>query len=61
MFSLKFETENAAFGDEPGELEVVRILRLVAERVGFGFEGGEGLRHKWQHNRRMEFRTSRGG
>ena len=41
MFSLDFETDNAAFGPDEADArsEVWRILRQVAQKV---LEGGEG-------------------
>lgn len=33
-FTLEFETENAAFADNPG-YEIARILRKIARRIEF--------------------------
>ena len=42
-FRLDIDTDNAAFSDCPA-IEIVRILRLVADSIenGEGGEGGEG-------------------
>jgi hypothetical protein len=39
MFNLKFDTDNAAFEDEP-RAEISRILRAVARRVDSGADFG---------------------
>jgi hypothetical protein len=33
MFSLQFETDNTAFTDAESQVEVVRILRALADRI----------------------------
>lgn len=35
-FTVKFDTDNAAFEDEQGETEIARILRDIADRVESG-------------------------
>jgi hypothetical protein len=42
LFKLKFETDNAAFGEDPEarEAEVVRILREIAEKLSAGISDG---------------------
>lgn len=40
IFEFKIDSENAAFSDSP-ELEVARLLRLIADRLGFGDTEGE--------------------
>jgi hypothetical protein len=39
-FTLKFKTDNAAFGDGAGAAEVARILRDVADKVANGRDYG---------------------
>lgn len=43
MFTIKFKTENDAFGDDDHEMlvsETARILREIADKVENGADGG---------------------
>lgn len=40
MFTVKFETDNAAFEDENMRYETARILREIAERIETGMQYG---------------------
>jgi hypothetical protein len=40
LFTLKFDTKNAAFDDGGTEAETVRILREIAEKIEAGIDDG---------------------
>jgi hypothetical protein len=40
MFSLQFDTDNAAFEDDNVGLECARILQDIAKQVGRGYQEG---------------------